>query len=198
MRQTVYALVTSKGGSGKTTAAVHLATALAGKRGARVVLIDGDTHTRAATGWAHRGAGRLPFEVRPAGAPFEDATAVVIDAAGGEAADDLRELAELADRLIIPSVPSALDLLAALGTYRTLPAGAHAAVLLTRCPPATQADAAEGRALLADRGVPVLRAEVPQRKAYATAALEGVTVRDVRGGADLWPVWPRLAREVAA
>jgi chromosome partitioning protein len=198
MPRIVYALVTSKGGSGKTTAAVHLAAALAGKRGARVVLIDGDMHTRAATGWAHRSSGRLPFEVRPAGAAYDDATAVVIDAAGGEAAADLRDLAALADRLIIPSVPSALDLLAALSTYRTLPEGTRAAVLLTRCPPATQADAAEARALLAGRGVPVLRAEVPQRKAYAVAALEGVTVREVRGGADLWSVWPRLLREVAA
>lgn len=196
MPPTVYALATAKGGSGKTTAAVHLAAALASKRGARVVLIDGDTHTRAATGWAHRGAGRLPFEVRAIGAGFEDATAVVIDAAGGEHAADLRDLAELADALIVPSIPNALDLLAALSTYRALPEGTRAHVLLTRCPPPTQTDAADARAFLAGHGVPVLRSEVPQRKAYALAALEGVTVRDVRGAADLWPLWPRIAREV--
>ena len=192
----VLALAGVKGGSGKTTAAVHLAAALALKRGARVVLIDGDTNTHAATGWAHRGAGRLPFEVRPAGATFEDATAVVIDAAGGEAAGDLRDLAQLADRIILPSPPAALDLLAVLATYRTLPAGARAAVLLTRCPPATQSDALDARAMLSERGVPVVRAEVPNRKPYQTAALEGVTVREVRGAGGLWPLWLRIAREV--
>ena len=50
------------------------------------------------------------------------------------------------------------------------------------------------------RGVTVLRTEVPMRKAYTSAALAGVLLRDLhdRDAAALWAAWPRLAREVIA
>ena len=191
----ILALASSKGGAGKTTSALHLCAALAGRPGAGlVVLIDADAN-RSATGWAARGDG-APFDVRPLGADTRDAEHVVIDTAGGEHPSDLLDLARRVDRVVIAAQPLAFDLLAALSTYRVIGPHTHARVLLTLCPPAPQRDDLEARDLLATQGVPVLRAEVPQRKAYAAAALEGVTVRDVRGGALLWPLWPRLLREV--
>src|SRR5829696_7457100 len=50
-----------KGGVGKTVTAVHLAAYLR-SLGEPTVLVDGDPN-RSATGWAQRGAGRLPFKV---------------------------------------------------------------------------------------------------------------------------------------
>jgi chromosome partitioning protein len=195
----LYAVLSSKGGVGKTTVSVHLGAALARARGARrVVLLDGDAHT-SATRWYQRGDGQLPFVVRPLTADTSDADHVVIDSAANEAPADLLDLARAADRVIVPTPPSALDLVAALDTLRLLEA-ARPLVLLTRCPPAPQLDALEARELLRDSGAHVLRIEIPNRKAYQAAALDGVTVREVRDRAApfLWAAWPRLLREVNA
>ena len=193
----IIAVCSIKGGVGKTTAAVHVSAALASRRGAGpVALLDSDA-TRAATGWAQRGPG-LPFVVRPIDDPPSSAEYLVVDAPGGEVAGDLVDLAARAHRVLVPSPPSPLDLLGALATYRLLAEHGDVRMLLNRCPPWPQRDAIEARAMLTDAGVRVLRAEVPNRKPYATAALLGVTVRDVRGGRALWGVWPKIAREVLA
>ena len=193
----ILALAQVKGGSSKTTVAIHLAAALARRDPrARVELLDGDPQ-RAALQWADRGA--LPFTVRPAtDGATPNADFVVVDTAAGEATADLEALARAADRLVVPARPSPLDLLA---TFTTLDAleGANPVVLLTMCPPAPQRDALEARALLEDAGARVLATEVPHRKAYQLAALEGSTVLEVpRVGAALWPAWPALLREVNA
>lgn len=191
-----FALVSSKGGAGKTTGALHLAAALARRRGARVVLMDADANL-SATGWAKRGDG-LPFDVRPWRAVTTDADHVVIDTAGGEHPADLLDLARITDRVVIAAQPLALDLLAALATYRQLAPRAPAAVLLGICPPAPSRATAEARAWLADHGVPVLRQHVPRRAAYAHAALTGTLAWDHRGGHDQRDAWARIAREVTA
>ena len=193
--------MTSKGGAGKTTAAVHLAAALARTRSRpSVVLLDGDANL-SATAWHARGAGALPFEVRPIAAGAGTAEHVVIDTAANEASADLLDLARVADRVIVPSPPTALDLVVTLATLRLLePVTPRPFVLLTRCPPSPQTDAADARELLTSRGAHVLTTEVPNRKPYQTAALEGVTIRDVRDRSAnaLWDAWPRIIREVTA
>jgi chromosome partitioning protein len=130
------------------------------------------------------------------GTPTGDAAHVVVDTAANEAAADLEALAQRADVVIVPTPPYALDLAATLATVAALTPYGRVRVLLTRTPPAPQRDALEARAMLEARGVHVLRAEVPARKPYAEAALIGGTVRDVPRGAELWPLWPRLIREV--
>ena len=189
------AVVATKGGAGKTTTAVHLAAAIAATTPARVVLLDGDA-TRAATGWANRG--HLPFEVRAPNEPTHDAAHVVVDTAANEAPADLLALTTRATAVIIPTPPYALDLTATIHTLAIVAGRPNAWVLLTRTPPAPQRDAFDARALLEGRGARVLRAEVPHRKAYTEAALAGVTVRDVRGGAALWRAWTDILTEVTA
>ena len=196
----LFAVIAGKGGVGKTTVAVHLAAALARTRSRpRVVLLDGDAHG-SATRWHQRGDGRLPFEVRPIGANVSDAEHVVMDTAANEATADLLDLARAADHVLIPSPPAPLDLVVTLDTLADLTPAARPLVLLTRCPPAPQADALEARDLLERRHAHVLTTEIPARKLYQVAALEGVTVRDVRDRAAeaLWGAWPRLLREVIA
>lgn len=78
-------IVNTKGGVGKTTTAVYLATALAAQY--RVILLDADPQG-SATSWAtdaFEAGDQLDFEVRPANAPIVrrcrdiDADLVIID-----------------------------------------------------------------------------------------------------------------------
>ncbi len=56
----IITVASHKGGVGKTTTVVHLATYFA--KFAQTLFIDGDPN-RSASGWANRGNGQFPFKV---------------------------------------------------------------------------------------------------------------------------------------
>ncbi len=108
-------VASSKGGVGKTTIATHLAAqaALAGKR---TVLVDADPQG-SSTRWAERRA-ELESAVLPVDGSGrrwdrhvpEDAQRLVIDAPAGSTADSLSAMLEVADTLVVPVLPSTLDI----------------------------------------------------------------------------------------
>jgi chromosome partitioning protein len=110
-------VASSKGGAGKTTIATHLA-AQAALSGKHTVLVDADPQ-RSSTRWAERRAGLdsavLPLDGSKAARGWqralpENTQFVVIDAAAGAMAHELMPFLERADAVLVPVLPSTLDI----------------------------------------------------------------------------------------
>ena len=120
-------VASSKGGVGKSTIATHLA-AQAALAGQRTVLVDADPQG-SATRWAQKRAGLdsavLPVDGTGAGRGWQralppDAQQVVVDAAAGAMAGALAPFLEQADAVVVPVLPSTLDIEATVPFLDTL------------------------------------------------------------------------------
>ncbi len=190
----IYASVNSKGGVGKSTTAVHLATMLARK--APTLLIDGDIQASAASWAAWRresetenpspittrllGKGLLE-EGRRLSEGFEN---TVVDA-GGKDTIDLRSALLLADRAIIPIGASTFDA-AAMDEFLELVELAQdinprlsISVLLTRLDTRTK-DTAEMIEFIKERSLPLLSSQICERVAYRRVIPLGSTVSEYK------------------
>ncbi|MBB5015491.1 ParA family protein [Rehaibacterium terrae] len=108
-------VASSKGGCGKTTIATHLAAHFA-VEGKRTVLVDADRQG-SAMHWCERRAG-LDSAVLPVDGTRRhwdralpgDAEVAVIDGPAGAMAKDLEHFLDVADAVLVPVLPSALDI----------------------------------------------------------------------------------------
>jgi chromosome partitioning protein len=178
------AIASQKGGTGKTTTAVHLATA-ATLGGFDAVVIDLDPQGSAATWGDDRGdaapevisgqATRL--NVLLESASREGFDLVVIDT--GPAADAAaRRSAELADLVLIPCRPSAFDLKAIRTTLDLVEATRTPAFVVLNAAPIRSRSVEEARDVVTSMGAKVAPVVICQRAAYGHSIIAGQTAQE--------------------
>lgn len=178
------AFLSQKGGSGKTTLAVHTAVT-ATEQGERVVIVDTDIQ-RSATTWSEARKADAPIVATVPAANLDEVmtaarhdgmTVCIIDTAP-HAAPDATRVARAADLVVIPCRPTAFDL-AAVGSAIDIvkAANARAVLVLSACP-FRSPEIAETRAVLEGYGLPVAPIEITDRRAFARAVASGRAVTE--------------------
>jgi chromosome partitioning protein len=202
------AILSQKGGTGKTTLTLHLAVA-AEMAGHPTVVIDLDPQA-SASGWKDSRADEAPAVVSvPAtrlpqavqAAQEGGAGLVLIDTAPHSESASLAA-ARAADLVLIPCRPGILDL-RAIGTSAELAriAGKKAYVVLNAMPPRATHLAADAREAVATHGLEVAPIMMQQRAAYGHALTAGQTAQefepDGKGAEEIGQLFHWLAKNLA-
>lgn len=179
------AIISQKGGAGKTTLAIHLA-AVAQEAGAVSLVIDTDPQATASQ-WAAWRGDRAP-EVIDSPPPR---LAAKVDAARGQGAELIvidtpphadsaaRAAVELADLVLIPCRPSAFDLSAIQTTAKLVQLLRKPAfVVFTAGSPNAPRVYEEAGELVDSYGTPPCPVVLPDRAAYRHASAQGATVTE--------------------
>lgn len=179
------AIISQKGGAGKTTIAIHLAVA-AEKQGLNAALFDLDPQASASS-WSDKRsnpspavvsaqAARLPNLLEQAASQAADL--VIIDSAPNADAASLAA-ARAADLILIPCRPAAFDL-NAIGTTLNLAAvaGKPAFVVLNAVPPVGRVGE-EARFALEQGGVQVAGAVLHHLVAFSHSVNDGRTAQEL-------------------
>jgi chromosome partitioning protein len=179
------AIISRKGGAGKTTIALHLAVA-AEAQGLASVVFDLDPQASAALWSDHRGE-PLPAVV-PAQAPRlpsllaqayrQDADLAILDTAPH--ADAIAaEAATHADLILIPCRPSAFDLDAIGASIRLARAAEKNAIVIINAAPVQGVETNEAMRAIQSAGVEVCPIVLHQRKPFASRIHEGRTATEI-------------------
>lgn len=179
------AILSQKGGTGKTTLTLHLAVAaqLAGRTAA---VIDLDPQASAA-GWKDSRIGESPVVVPVPSTRLPQAldaaraggAAITFIDTAPHASEVALAAAEAADLVLIPCRPGILDLRAIGTTARAIKlAGKPAYVVLNAMPPRALNVLADAKAAVAVHGLEVAPVTMQQRAAYAHSLTAGQTVQE--------------------
>ncbi|MFT8259151.1 MAG: ParA family partition ATPase (plasmid) [Candidatus Symbiodolus clandestinus] len=181
----IISFLSQKGGSGKTTLAVHTAVA-AHQDGERVVVIDTDPQKSAST-WGETRTTEMPVVATVAvsnvdkvieAACNEKMTLAIIDTAP-HASPDAVQVARKANLVVIPCRPTAFDIAAAGNAVDIVKAaGANSVFVLSACP-FRSPEIRETRGILErEYGLPVAPTCITDRRAFARAIASGRAVTE--------------------
>jgi len=200
------AFLAQKGGSGKTTLAVHTAVA-ATEAGESVVVIDTDPQ-KSATVWGDARSQEAPIVATAAASELgrvleaadqERMTLAIVDTAP-HAAPDATRIVRAVDLVAIPVRPIAFDI-AAVGSAVDIvkAAGVRAVFVLSACP-FRSPEIAETRTVLAEYGLPIAPVEIIDRRAFARAVATGRAVTefesDGKAATEIRALWAWLKEQM--
>ena len=180
----VVAIASQKGGSGKTTVAVHLAVA-ALRAGERVAILDTDPQG-SAIAWSQARTAEEPtvvaVEAPDVAAALEEArrdgyTVAIVDTAP-RAAPIAATIMRAATFVLIPVRPSAFDLAALERSVAIVTAaGVAGAIVLNACPPRAP-EILEAREFCSAQSLPLADVMLGDRRAFARAVASGRAVEE--------------------
>ncbi len=200
------AFLAQKGGSGKTTLAVHTAVA-ATEAGESVVVIDTDPQ-KSATVWGDARSQEAPIVATAAASELgrvleaadqERMTLAIVDTAP-HAAPDATRIVRAVDLVAIPVRPTAFDIAAAGSAVDIVKAaGVRAVFVLSACP-FRSPEIAETRTVLAEYGLPIAPGEIIDRRAFARAVATGRAVTefesDGKAATEIRALWAWLKEQM--
>lgn len=209
----VVGLLSRKGGSGKTTIAIHLAV-MAQAAGKRVLLIDLDPQGSAAAWWQARAEATPQLEQSEPSklaalieaARKDGVDLVIIDTRPSVEADAV-QVAAVSDLVLVPARPGILDLRAILATLAIVQSSrTRAAIVLNACqaPRGSMGEASatsDARTALKAFGVPVAALMIVQRTALSHALVDGraasETEPDGKATKEIRALWRFVEKELA-
>lgn len=181
----ILAVISEKGGAGKTTLAVNLAVA-AESAGLATVIFDLDPRANS-TVWGDTREAKIP-EVIPAQAPRlpillkqaneNDAALVIIDTAGN-AETMASKAAEAADAILIPCRPFGPDLISMATSAKLAKATGKRFYVVINAAPVQGSETGEAIKAITDAGVQVSPIIIHNRKSFVGRFHEGLTALDI-------------------
>ena len=189
-------IVSQKGGSGKTTLAVHLAVASA-SAGLNTAVIDLDPQASAAN-WSDRRAAELPVVLSAHASRLQHEIRRVREIGGEMLFVDTAphsdsaalEAARTADLVLIPCRPAILDLEAITHTLAFIRTTATPVLVILNAIASTGQDAAQAEEALAAHNVETCPVRLGRRVAFSRALINGLAAQEFEPGG-------KAAREVA-
>ena len=177
-----------KGGVGKTTTTMALASILAEKY--KLLAVDADSQG-SFTWWVQQSKKGIGFDLAQETDPqlLENLRNVVgydliiVDTPPALSSATLAAVIPAADYLVLPTPPAPMDLAVLVETVKRAitPAKVAHRVLLTKVDTRSLGEALEAQRTLRELGIPVCTAFVRAYKAHERAALEGMTITQWRG-----------------
>jgi chromosome partitioning protein len=201
------AFLSQKGGSGKTTLAVHTAVAAHESR-EKVVLIDTDPQ-KSATVWSEARENAHPVVVTVSAGDLEkvlkagreDKMSLAIVDTAPHTAPDAARIAKAVDLVVIPCRPTAFDLAAVSNAVEIVRAAKKKAVLVLSACPFRSPEIGETRNVLAEYGLPVCPYDITDRRAFSRAVATGRAVTefeaDGKAAEEIRSLWNWLKEQMA-
>ncbi|MFC5932206.1 ParA family protein [Cryobacterium melibiosiphilum] len=185
----IVSIANQKGGAGKTTTVMNLASVCS--ENSRVLVVDVDPQGSSAW-WADRAGDSLPFDVADDTDPSNLARlrelpydVVFVDTPGSlEGRDVLSTVLGESDFVILPTEPSPLAFAPLMATINevVVPAGVNYRVLVNRVDPRVPSDLVDAQGLLDGAGFARFEAAIRDYKIHKMAPIEGRVVTQYADG----------------